>query len=416
MNRALSLYLDGLRFGAALVVLLSHFAYERFTRGDYAVLRELNLGSDAVVIFFVLSGLVIAYTADTKDHAAGRFAFNRLTRLWSVALPAVALTFAFDWAGRQIDPAAYTLPWFNAAAPWEQLLRALLFNSEWGLGNGIRIGTNGPYWSLSYEAAYYLLFGIAVFARGWARIAGLALAGALAGPAILLLLPAWLLGVAVYRVVRRETAMSPVLLWSLAIVPPLIYVQCLWAGLPLQLRVLTHDALGTGVVRGLLGFSDEFLWNWLIAAMVAGHLLGIAGLLRARLARRAKAGKRAAPGAGWISLAIRWGAGASFSLYLVHYPALQLFDTLLPHVAGGDVLPPLIRDAVLLAATLALSFAFAGLFERPIGHYRAALKGSLRRLHRDHAARRLRRLRRARDSRAAAPVGPTGRPAAETAD
>ena len=117
MSPLFSLYLDALRFGAALIVLLSHFAYPRFTRGDYIAIREFNLGSDAVVFFFVLSGLVIAYTADSKDRSAGRFAFNRLTRLYSVVLPAILLTVLFDWAGRSLDPSAYRGFWYTAMRP-----------------------------------------------------------------------------------------------------------------------------------------------------------------------------------------------------------------------------------------------------------------------------------------------------------
>ena len=56
----LSVYLDLMRAIAAFVVLLSHFAYPRFTDGAFLVIRDLNLGSDAVVVFFVLSGFVIA--------------------------------------------------------------------------------------------------------------------------------------------------------------------------------------------------------------------------------------------------------------------------------------------------------------------------------------------------------------------
>ena len=71
MSPRLSVYLDATRAIAALVVLLSHFAYPRFTGGDYLIIRELNLGSDAVVIFFVLSGFVIAYTAENRDRLIG---------------------------------------------------------------------------------------------------------------------------------------------------------------------------------------------------------------------------------------------------------------------------------------------------------------------------------------------------------
>ncbi|MEM8755449.1 MAG: acyltransferase family protein, partial [Pseudomonadota bacterium] len=75
MNPRLSAHLDLLRVLAALVVLFSHFAYARFSRGDYLFVREWNLGSDAVVVFFVLSGYVVAHTAARPGMTFGRFAF-----------------------------------------------------------------------------------------------------------------------------------------------------------------------------------------------------------------------------------------------------------------------------------------------------------------------------------------------------
>ncbi|MEQ1609536.1 MAG: hypothetical protein ABL956_11305 [Hyphomonadaceae bacterium] len=74
MSRALSLWLDAARAGAAVVVLLSHFAYAWASGGGLAWIRDWNLGSDAVVLFFVLSGLVIAHTTAVKDHTPGGFA------------------------------------------------------------------------------------------------------------------------------------------------------------------------------------------------------------------------------------------------------------------------------------------------------------------------------------------------------
>jgi len=99
MSPRLSYHLDLLRFIAAFIVLLSHFAYERFTQGYYAFIRDYNLGSDAVVVFFVLSGFVISFAAIEKDKTAGRFAFSRMTRLYSVAIPALILTLFCDKLG-----------------------------------------------------------------------------------------------------------------------------------------------------------------------------------------------------------------------------------------------------------------------------------------------------------------------------
>ncbi|KPQ22409.1 MAG: two component transcriptional regulator, LuxR family, partial [Porphyrobacter sp. HL-46] len=83
----------------SLDFLLSHAGYPRFTEGRWLWVRELNFGSDAVIVFFVLSGLVIAHVAQEKPGGIGRFAFDRATRLMSVALPALVLGFALDRLG-----------------------------------------------------------------------------------------------------------------------------------------------------------------------------------------------------------------------------------------------------------------------------------------------------------------------------
>jgi peptidoglycan/LPS O-acetylase OafA/YrhL len=48
-------------------------------------------GHHAVIVFFVLSGFVISYTTDRKDRTFGVYVINRLTRLWSVVIPALLL-------------------------------------------------------------------------------------------------------------------------------------------------------------------------------------------------------------------------------------------------------------------------------------------------------------------------------------
>lgn len=103
MSRGFSVYLDAVRFAAAFVVLISHLAYPRFTRGDLQFIRHWDLGRDAVIIFFVLSGVVIAYAAE-RDGTLGTFVFNRVTRLYSVMAPALLLTIVLDLTGQLIHP------------------------------------------------------------------------------------------------------------------------------------------------------------------------------------------------------------------------------------------------------------------------------------------------------------------------
>lgn len=356
MTPRLSLYLNGLRFAAALIVFLSHFAYPRFSDGHYVFIRELNLGSDAVIIFFVLSGLVISHTARTKDKTISEFLWSRATRLYSVAIPALLLTLIFDHFGAQINAENYAAPWYDPAPVWQQLFRGLTFSNEWFL-SGLRLGSNGPYWSLSYEAAYYLIFASAFYMTGWRRALLLTLLVLISGPSILILLPVWLMGVALYKFINTPLNLPTILLWLMALAPPAIYVICLNVGLPPLLLQLTEQALSQGFVRGILRFSNEFIWNGFLGLLVTTHIAGLAFLFRS-----APAVKKSL-----LSRFIRHGAGASFSIYLVHYPALQFFDAALPQIITA-------RNGILFTVTIIFCFLFAACTERQLPRLRYLLK------------------------------------------
>ncbi|MCC1491360.1 acyltransferase [Cognatishimia sp. F0-27] len=356
MNRGFSLYLDALRFGAALVVLLSHWAYPRFTEGRWIWIRELNLGSDAVVIFFVLSGLVVAFAAQTKDKTASRFAFQRLTRLWSVAIPALVLTLILDRYGAAAYPAYYDGWWYHPLGLAETFWYGLSFTSQWGT-DMVRLGTNGPWWSLSYEAAFYLLFALWLWTSGPRRLGLMALAVLAIGPKVLLLMPAWLMGVWLWHRIEAGRLPNPTNAAALALGMPVFYALALANGLPQGLTDLSAGLLGLPHTYGF-GFSDEFVWNALLGAMVTGQIWGMAGLMAHHARMR--------------SDAIRWLAGGSFSLYLVHYPVLQILRPVLASNTDG-----LLGDALLLACTLLVCYAFAALFERPLPALRKALRARL---------------------------------------
>ncbi|HMQ57250.1 MAG TPA: acyltransferase [Rhizobiaceae bacterium] len=360
MNPRLSLHLDLMRALAALVVLASHFAYERFSGGALRELRDLNLGSDAVVVFFVLSGFVIAYAAETRDRTAARFLFNRATRLWTVAAPALLATMALDRTGALIAPQAYVQPWFNDLPAAQMLLSGLGFSNEW-LGQGVRLGSNGPWWSLSYEAAYYLIFAAVFFLDGWRRWAIALALCILAGPRVLLLLPVWAMGVLAWRAIASGHVDGIGLATArlLAAAPLLLYPALLATDAPTQLSALTSALTGWSPAEIVvhLRFSDEALWNTVLGLLATSHVLGMA-----RLTQRTAANPHPETNAG--QRAIRYVAGASFSVYLLHYPLMQFL-----HVALAGLPEPL-RAASILVLTLAGCFAFAALFERPLAQWR----------------------------------------------
>ena len=98
MNRPTSLYLDLMRPIAALVVMLSHVSQTTLTDGQMEVFAYT--GTEAVDVFFVLSGFVIAHVCATREGGWRDYAISRATRIYSVAMPALLLTAAVDAIGR----------------------------------------------------------------------------------------------------------------------------------------------------------------------------------------------------------------------------------------------------------------------------------------------------------------------------
>lgn len=122
----------------------------------------------------------------------------------------------------------------------------------------------------------------------------------------------------------------------------------------------TEAVLGEAVVKILLGFSDEFLWNTLIGALVAVHLYGVAVLSRCM--------NDAVPDG--MARAVRWCAGATFTIYILHYPALQFFDALL-----AAEMAKYTRQALMFIGVLLLCFACAEISERRLAWLRRVLSG-----------------------------------------
>lgn len=337
MDRGTSLYLDGVRFSAALAVFLSHFTSQHFSGGLLWPLEDL--GAEGVDVFFVLSGFVIGYAADRRERSGATFVVNRAARLYSVALPAVLATFALDAIGRGIDPGFYTaVPRYVAGHDLRQGLLGLTFlNQTWALVTPV--GSNLPYWSLGYEVWYYVIFGIAFYAPGRWRIAGTLIAMAMPGPRVLALFPLWLLGLACWRM-RLRFAIAAGLRWALLLGSALLWLGYeAWAshGAP------PHLQLGEAFDRPEIG------QDYLVGFLFAANLMG-AGVLAPALTRLD------ATGAGRL---VRFLAGATFTLYLFHFPLMQFLHVLAPFPVTSW------RSRVLLfGGTLVLVLALAQVTER----------------------------------------------------
>jgi peptidoglycan/LPS O-acetylase OafA/YrhL len=338
VSRSLSIYLDLVRFAAAMTVFVSHMSFQRFTGGLFWQLKPL--ATDAVAVFFVLSGFVVAHVTAGREHTARSYTVARIARILSVALPAVALTALLDTLGRAIDPAAYARGWgFQPEHLGAQYFGALVFvNHIWGLGLGV--GSNFPYWSLCFEVWYYAIFGLAVFAPPRWRVPACIALLAVVGPSIALLLPVWLMGVWAARVVARGgVGQGPGLLLCIGGLAGLV-VYVLYAQ--------SHGRLMEPLIAVLNAPSAPDYY--VVGGLFTLHLVGFAAVVpRTGLAGLLERAARP----------IRWAAGATFTIYLFHAPIAQFLTTILPWPPAA-----LATRLVLLPGLLALLFGIAALTER----------------------------------------------------
>lgn len=131
--------LTGLRFYAAFAVLLRHTVPEMWPA---AVLTQLAaIGPVGVGFFFVLSGFILTWTWNPAVPTRA-FYGRRIARIYPLHL----LT-TLGAVGIFLAVGTTDLP--NAVL-------SLLLIHAWG-GDGWAAGTNGPSWSLSVEAFFYLL-------------------------------------------------------------------------------------------------------------------------------------------------------------------------------------------------------------------------------------------------------------------
>lgn len=311
MNRRLSTYLDLLRICAATTVLLSHFGRSEFDGGPFWRLQPL--GHYPVLVFFVLSGFVIAYTAEQNEHSLKQFAISRLARLYSVVIPALILTLCLDRLGMFRDPGGYALS--DETFPLARLATGALFLTQAWFFN-IPLFSNNPYWSLPYEFWYYAIFAGAFYLSGRRRLIWIAVCAAISGPNILLLLPIWGLGVLAYRALPRFRINGRAAVSIFALTATIFFGVVLldYFGYVERARI---PYLPPGFTR----------YDYFLGILVALNLLS-ASRLSLPLER--------------LSGLIKGAASFTFSVYLYHLPLLHVFAAYLPTSIPGAVRGPLI--------------------------------------------------------------------------
>lgn len=314
MTKPMSIYLDLVRFVAALLVFHNHAAYARF--GGYWMRPWGTFGNDGVMIFFVLSGFVIAYVSQRPDANLRDYAVARTSRLWSVVLPALIVTVLLDQAGSRIDPQLYDGWWYRADQPVWRFGTNLFFVSNLWFESE-RAFSNGPFWSIGYEFWYYVVFAAGFFVAPKWRWLAIAAALAIMGPRLVLLLPIWMLGVVVYHQCDKGRVHES-LGWVLLIGSIVAYGLFRYHNVSDQLLHYTWDTWGKKTVRGYCGgYTERFLGDYLMALIVAANFLGVHAIQH-----------RIGPWLERVERPARVLGGYTFAIYLFHYPMLMFFGAI----------------------------------------------------------------------------------------
>tara|TARA_R110002072_G_scaffold50294_2_gene135690 strand:- start:28111 stop:29193 length:1083 start_codon:yes stop_codon:yes gene_type:complete len=313
MNKQLSIYLDFIRLTAGLLVFISHVP--GFAGGW--LWQFAGMGHEAVVVFFVLSGFVISYVVYERKEGALKYTVSRLSRIYSVALPALLLTLLLYYLGVAITEDAYKDLHSSLNDPSWTIVSALLFlNQSWVASP---VFSNLPYWSLSYEVLYYLFFGFLIYLKGIWRVSFLIISLALMGPSIILYLPVWLLGLLCFKlsVSQKISLGCSVILFLMSIIGFSLLsfdlVQQMINGFGLNF-------FGDWFYSLLLEPADYFLSDYLLSIFFALHIFSTARLLQEYKIFNSK-----------LELIIRWAASHTFSIYLFHMPMLYFVSLLVPY-------------------------------------------------------------------------------------
>jgi len=365
---AFSVHLDAIRGLAALAVFAGHardlfIASPRAALGvgqaasanEQIVATHGTIGRQAVIVFFVLSGLLVGGGV-LRARKAGNWAWapylsKRLARLWTVLVPALLIGLALDQFGLHwFDPATiYGGPVGQSeilAGLGDRITLPVLFGNILFL-QGIAVptfGTNVALWSLAYEFWYYIAFPLACLAaqsgagpvRRAGALIGVAAIGICAGRMISLYFLIWVLGAGL--------AAAPLLLSARfarrAVLPALALFA---AGNVLLLRYPFDPILGDFVTA-------------LLFALLTYPILHLRDVFPANLYARAAHGL----------------SEMSYTLYLSHLPVLVLICAIV--LGPWHRLPLDPGHGALILGILAVVFAYCWVcwycFERNTGRIR----------------------------------------------
>ncbi|MCO8270097.1 acyltransferase [Actinoplanes sp. TRM 88003] len=335
-------WLDALRGLAAITVVLFHLSPQVLgNEAHLAVMRHIDLGKYAVLLFFVVSGYVIPMSLE-RHGSLRRFWIGRLCRIYPAYLVTIGLFALLATAG--------LLHWqasLRAETTAGVLAHVTMLPDLVGVRGVVRV-----FWTLSYEMVFYLvvagLFAVRAHRHSAWYAAGLGLAAGLP-------LPDSLFGNSWPD--RRVLAAVLVLLVGLTLILQVkgLMVGAIGIGFVLLPALNGHPSAastvkssGQGLLFLAVMFAGTVVYRWqhrqigrvpafvalavvssaLIADQGANTALAVIGTFVLAYIFR----KHAAP------QGLTWLGRISYSLYLLHVVVLFLIPRLVPDL-GTQTLP-----------------------------------------------------------------------------
>lgn len=324
IGRRESSYLDWVRILSAQAVVIGH--YGSWVGGDETLMGgRVPIQDLGVVVFFILSGYLIASTLNNKlaadpGYGFADFLIDRFSRIYVTFVPALVLVLVLDACS-----AAYGSYLHAAAFNTYQFVGNLLMLQDFPLFGILRrvapdagpwlvtsFGSARPFWTLAVEWWLYMFFGwfVLVHLRAGSRTwrDGLILA-------LLAFVPV------MHATVARGAGLT--LFWTLGAVAAVALANRPQASL--RRGVLLAMAVGALVMAAARFAVARQFYD--LQGVVFVAIAFMAGLYLARAGGGA-APRREASGGGVIPVL----AGASFALYAVHYSVMEFALAMFPAV------------------------------------------------------------------------------------
>jgi peptidoglycan/LPS O-acetylase OafA/YrhL len=334
--------LTGIRGLAAWFVVLYHIRVGASSYLPAEASFVLSKGYLAVDLFFMLSGFVLWLNYSDRLRRDGfaavpKYLARRIARIWPLHLFILATTVAYA-ALVAVKSELNTVHY-----PWQELPLHILLIHNWGFTSALT--WNDPSWSISGEAAAYLLFPLLVLSVDWRRLPpALTVAALLLLAFLLSAVMDWNGATILDRDIPRFGLLRAMTEFSMGTIVCALWQR--WCARP-RTAVALAGALAGGAA--VLGFATDAPETLVVPLFLAGLLLALA----------LTAERRGNPLA---ARPIHYLGEISYSTYLVHFLLYIVFKILF--VDDPANVPPGLIGLFLLMTFLASVALYHGV-ERP---------------------------------------------------